>query len=113
LGKADKDKVLFISAYNRTPELKNMDDFQTHWTGKIILFVKRSFFDEQHKFGLKWFIPTIMKYRKIFAEVLIATFTLQLFGLVTPIITQVIIDKVLVHNGISTLNVLIIGLIAI
>lgn len=113
LGKVDQDKVLLISAHKRNPEMMSMDDFKSRWTGKIILFVKRSFIDEQQKFGMKWFIPTILKYRKMFSEVLIATFTLQLFGLVTPIITQVIIDKVLVHNGISTLNVLIIGLIAI
>ncbi|MDA8215116.1 MAG: type I secretion system permease/ATPase [Nitrospiraceae bacterium] len=82
--------------------------------GKIILFALRglkSFSGEG--FGIKWFIPAIWKYRGPLSEVLIASLVLQIFGLVTPIFTQVIIDKVLVHRGITTLDVLAIGLAAI
>jgi len=67
----------------------------------------------EEKFGLKWFLPSIWKYRKPLAEVLIASFVLQIFALVTPIFTQVIIDKVLVHRGLTTLDVLAIGLLTI
>lgn len=38
---------------------------------------------------------------------------LQLFALITPLLTQVIIDKVLVHQGWSTLHVLVFGLVVI
>lgn len=113
IGKVDKEKVLIIRAQNKRPEVMSITEFESRWAGQVMLFVKRGFNDEHQKFGIKWFLPTIWKYRKMFSEVLIATFTIQLFALVTPIITQVIIDKVLVHNGITTLNVLIIGLIAI
>lgn len=58
-----------------------------------------------------WFIPVIVKYKKYFIEVLIASFFLQLFGLVTPLFTQVIIDKVILHKGIATLDVLALALV--
>ena len=64
-------------------------------------------------FGFKWFIPAIYKFRRLFSEVLLASFFLQLFGLITPLFFQVIIDKVLVHRSLTTLDVLIFGLIII
>lgn len=61
-------------------------------------------------FGFKWFIPTILKYKKEFIEVLVAVFVIQILGILTPLVTQVIVDKVLVHRTLSTLYVLVIGL---
>jgi subfamily B ATP-binding cassette protein HlyB/CyaB len=55
----------------------------------------------------------VQKYRRLLAEVLIASFVLQLFGLVSPLFFQVVVDKVLVHRGISTLDVLIVGLLCV
>lgn len=60
----------------------------------------------KEKFGLQWFIPYVIKYRSILIQVLVASFFVQLFGLANPIITQVIIDKVLVQRSIETLDVL-------
>jgi ATP-binding cassette subfamily B protein len=67
----------------------------------------------KRRFGLSWFLPSLLRYRKVLLEVLIASFFVQLFGLANPLITQVIIDKVLVQNSIDTLNVLGIFLIVI
>lgn len=53
----------------------------------------------QQKFGLSWFIPSVIRYRKVLIEVLLASFFVQLFGLANPLITQVIIDKVIVQKG--------------
>ncbi len=53
------------------------------------------------------------KYRRLLGEVLIASFFLQVFALISPLFFQVVIDKVLVHRGLSTLDVLILGLVAI
>ena len=61
---------------------------------------------DEVKFGFKWFFNEILKYKKIVGQVLLGSFVIQLFGLVTPLFTQVILDKVLVHRTISTLNVL-------
>ncbi|MDP1902719.1 MAG: type I secretion system permease/ATPase, partial [Pseudomonadota bacterium] len=60
-----------------------------------------------------WFIPAIVKYRKLLGEILLVSFALQLFALVTPLFFQVVMDKVLVHRGLSTLNVIAVGLFAV
>ena len=65
------------------------------------------------KFDVTWFIPALVRYRGLLGDVLAASFILQLFALATPLFFQVVIDKVLVHQGLTTLNVLVIGLIAI
>ena len=69
--------------------------------------------DLQRKFDISWFIPSLVKYRKHFKEVLIASFFLQLFALATPIFFQVVMDKVLVHRGFTTLDVLAFGFFVI
>lgn len=113
LAKVEGDKVLALFAGENSPRAMSVVDFREIWNGRIILFVNRSIKDQNRKFGIKWFIPTILKFKKPLIEVLVAVFTLQIFGLFSPIITQVVIDKVFVHNGITTLNVLAIGLIII
>ncbi|MBD2020207.1 peptidase domain-containing ABC transporter, partial [Leptolyngbya sp. FACHB-36] len=65
------------------------------------------------KFGLNWFLPSLHKYRRVLLEVFVASFFVQLFGLANPLITQVIIDKVLVQNSPNTLQVLGIFLVVI
>ena len=50
-------------------------------------------------FSFKWFIPTILKFKKEFIQVLIAVFTVQILGILTPVMTQVVVDKVLVHRS--------------
>ncbi len=65
------------------------------------------------RFGLSWFIPSIKKHSTVLIEVLIASLFVQLLGLANPLITQVIIDKVIVQNGINTLHFLGFLLIAI
>jgi ATP-binding cassette, subfamily B, bacterial HlyB/CyaB len=60
----------------------------------------------QQKFGLSWFIPSVIQYRRVLLTVLIASFFVQLLGLANPLITQVIIDKVIIQNAAETLNIL-------
>ena len=67
----------------------------------------------QAKFGFRWFYTEILKYRRVIAEVLLGSFVIQLFGLVTPLFTQVILDKVVVHHSMSTLDVLAVAFIAV
>jgi subfamily B ATP-binding cassette protein HlyB/CyaB len=64
-------------------------------------------------FGFRWFLPSIWRYRKPIAHVLLATFFVQIFALVSPLFFQVVVDKVLTHRGYSTLFVLIGGLVMI
>ena len=67
----------------------------------------------QEKFNLGWFTPAVWKYRKLLTEVLLASFTLQLLGLTTPLITQVVIDKVMVQESLPTLDVMAIALLLV
>jgi ATP-binding cassette subfamily B protein len=95
---------------NQTCESIPREIVETSWNGQlwqIELIQKRD------KFNLSWFLPAVWRYRKLLGEVLLASFTLQLFGLATPVITQVIIDKVLVQESLSTLDVMAIALLAI
>lgn len=82
-------------------------------TNKAIFLTTRPEFGDHKSFDVTWFIPPIVKYRKLIGEVILASLMLQLFALATPVIFQVVIDKVLVHKSISTLDVLVFALIAV
>lgn len=113
LAKVENEQVLILNPAESKPRIVKKDEFLLHWEGKTILFAFRGTKEKEEGFGIKWFIPAVWKYRKSLAEVLIASFVLQIFALVTPIFTQVVIDKVLVHKGLTTLDVLAVGLITI
>ncbi|RVU35461.1 type I secretion system permease/ATPase [Rheinheimera riviphila] len=84
------------------------------WTGELLHLAKRtSIVASNTSFGFRWFIPALLKYRHLFADVLLASFFIQLVGLATPIFFQVTIDKVLVHKGLTTLDVLAVGFFAV
>ncbi len=68
---------------------------------------------DPRSFGFRWFAPSLWRYRKPLIHVLIASFFVQIFALVSPLFFQVVIDKVLTHRGYSTLFVLVGGLAAI
>ncbi len=78
-----------------------------------LLTLKKTAHTPQARFGLSWFWPSIWRYRRVLLEVLVASFFVQLFSLANPLMIQIIIDKVLVQNSISTLNVLGILLIGV
>jgi ATP-binding cassette subfamily B protein len=86
---------------------KKPADFAEAWgkEGQVLL-LQPSLNKFQEKFSLRWFLPSIYRYRKVLIEVLVASLFVQLFGLANPIITQVIIDKVLVQHSLDTLDVL-------
>ncbi len=96
------------------PRMIPAEDLAAMWSGEAILLSPRRspFFGQHREFNLKWFIPSLVKYRRLFGEVLVASFLLQLFGLVTPLFFQVVMDKVLVHKALTTLDVLAIGFLA-
>ncbi len=68
---------------------------------------------KQEKFNLSWFLPAVWQYKGLLSEVLLASFTLQLLGLTTPLITQVVIDKVMVQESLATLDVMAIALLSV
>jgi ATP-binding cassette, subfamily B, bacterial HlyB/CyaB len=113
LAKIDEGKALIQDPEEGHPLVLTRGQFEVAWSGQLLLFTKRANLRPQDlKFDFTWFIPALVQYRKFLGEVLIASFFLQLFALLTPLFTQVIIDKVLVHKGLTTLYVLAIGMIA-
>jgi subfamily B ATP-binding cassette protein HlyB/CyaB len=114
LAGSDGEKALVQDPVEGRPLVLTREQFESVWTGELLLFAKRANLRPQDlKFDFTWFIPAIMKYRKFLGEVLIASFFLQLFALLTPLFTQVVIDKVLVHKGFTTLHVLAIGMVTL
>jgi subfamily B ATP-binding cassette protein HlyB/CyaB len=108
-------KVLVQDLREQTPKTLSADEFNSLWSGEVIFLSRRLGIREslQQQFDISWFIPSLIKYRKLFGEVLIASFFLQLFGLITPLLFQVVMDKVLVHRGFSTLDVIAFAFFAI
>ena len=114
LGSISESQVLVQGESHGRPTLLSRADFEQIWSGRIILLTKCTVSsDPAHRFGIGWFWTAVGKYRRILFEVLIASLIVQLFGLISPLIFQNVIDKVLVHRGLSTLEVLVSGLAAI
>ena len=94
--------------------LMSRAEFEAIWDGRLVLMAGRAGLVElSRRFGISWFLGAIHKYRHLLGEVLVASFFLQLFALVSPLFFQVVIDKVLVNRTLSTLDVLVIGLVTI
>ncbi len=81
-------------------------DFAENWGAEgEVLLLQTTKNTPKARFSLSWFVPSLRRYRKVLIEVLIASIVIQVFGLVNPLATQVIIDKVLVGNSPDTLEV--------
>lgn len=103
--KHEENKVLTLKPLSNQPEVHIIDEFQEEIKDFVLVLSHKANITDV-KFGFKWFFNEIYKYKKIIAQVLLGSFVIQLFGLVTPLFTQVILDKVLVNRTISTLDVL-------
>jgi subfamily B ATP-binding cassette protein HlyB/CyaB len=118
LAQCDGQRVLFQDPSGAIQGgrlvIEPMSVFQAQWTGELILIASRaSLAGSLAKFDFSWFIPSLVKYRRLLGEVLVVSLFLQLFALVSPLFFQVVMDKVLVHRGVTTLDVLVIGLVVV
>jgi ATP-binding cassette, subfamily B, bacterial HlyB/CyaB len=114
LGRVSEDKALVQRSAPGRPEVMSRTEFEADWDGRLVLMARRaSLSDLSRRFDVTWFWGAIQKYRHLLSEVLVASFFLQLFALVSPLFFQVVIDKVLVHRSMSTLEVLVFGLVAV
>lgn len=101
-----------IQKVGQTPSVLSFDELTSLWTGELIFFTsKANFAGGMAQFDFSWFIPAIIKYRKLLMEILVISLALQLVGLITPLFFQVVMDKVLVNHALKTLNVIAIGLL--
>ena len=93
------------------PEIWSSAEATDRFSGRLLLMTSREkLVGDSRPFDIGWFIPALVRYRGPLRDVLIASFFLQLMGLVSPIFFQLVIDKVLVHQSMTTLDVLAFGL---
>jgi subfamily B ATP-binding cassette protein HlyB/CyaB len=120
--KTDGHKLLYFRAGSQTPETITAEEAATQFEPELILASREAsgtnkdgeipgFEVEKKPFDFQWFIPELLKHKTIWLDILLASLAIQLVGLATPLFTQVIIDKVVVHQTHSTLIVLGIGLV--
>jgi ATP-binding cassette, subfamily B, bacterial HlyB/CyaB len=109
---AVRDSTALVQEANqRGPSVVSLDDVMVRSNGRAVLFTSRaSLAGEMAKFDFSWFVPAIVKYRRLLLEVLGVSAVLQLFGLITPLMFQVVMDKVLTNRAEATLAVVSIGL---
>lgn len=94
------------------PQIVKIDRsaLEAMWSGELLLVTTREGIGGiSRAFDVSWFIPQIVKYRRLIGEVLLVTLGINLLGLASPLFFQNVIDKVLVHNTLDTLIVLVIG----
>lgn len=124
--KADKDSLLYFTAGADAPKSISIDDARQLFSPQLIVVSKDSAAStssvgedeqfpgcvtEKKEFGFRWFLPELLKHKKIWRDILLASLAVQLVGLATPLFTQAIIDKVVVHQTESTLIVLGVALV--
>ncbi|WP_084144050.1 type I secretion system permease/ATPase [Methylocapsa acidiphila] len=113
IARAVEGKALVAEA-GQPPAEWSLDQLEQAWAGDVILVAKREpLGGDALRFGLAWFLPVVKSFRNVLAEVLLISVFIQLIGLVAPLFFQVVIDKVLVHRGLATLEVLVIGLVVV
>jgi subfamily B ATP-binding cassette protein HlyB/CyaB len=113
-GKASADQLVVQFPLSSRPQLMTRAELEGLWDGRILFMSRRAgLADLTRRFDINWFFGALHKYRHLIGEVLLFSFFLQIFSLVSPLFFQVVIDKVLIHRSMSTLNVLAIGLVAI
>ncbi|MDB5595128.1 MAG: hypothetical protein JWM36_2089, partial [Hyphomicrobiales bacterium] len=113
IARANEGRVL-VALAGQPPAEWALSELDAHWSGEVIFLTKRELLGgDVLQFGLRWFLPVVHRFRSILAEILVISVFIQLIGLVSPLFFQVVIDKVLVHRGLTTLQVLIIGLVVI
>ncbi|KUY85245.1 peptidase C39 [Burkholderia territorii] len=111
LLRCDEANALVLHPHKSAPEIVARSALASCWSGRVLLVASRaSLAGELAHFDFSWFIPAIVKYRWLLLEVLGVSLLLQLFGLVSPLMFQIVTDKVLVNHTFSTLNVVCIAL---
>jgi subfamily B ATP-binding cassette protein HlyB/CyaB len=119
--KIEGEKLLYFRIGSQAPETITTAEAGERLGSELILVGKETatgddevipgFPVEKKPFGFSWFIPELLKHKKIWRDILFASLAIQLVGLTTPLFTQVIIDKVIAHQSRSTLIVLGLALI--
>lgn len=108
LAKMSEEKALVQKPNTNAPEVLSIDELERLWSGNVIALSENSL-----SFDITWFIPEFVRYKGLLSEVLVLSLFLQVLALILPLFFQVVMDKVLVHNALSTLDVLVMVLVIV
>jgi subfamily B ATP-binding cassette protein HlyB/CyaB len=120
--RATDTEVQLIEAGSPRPATLTLDAFLERFAGLVVQFAAagKPLGDDVDAgagtapaFGFRWFVPELLKHRRIWRDVLAASAAIQLLALAVPLFTQVIIDKVVVHQTTNTLVVIGLGLVVV
>ena len=112
---AANQKVVFFRAGTNTPQTLDQSELKACLTGRAWMVTPEveaaadadaapSFAaGVSRRFGFSWFVPELLRHRKVWRDVLWASLALQIVALTTPLFTQAIVDKVVVHRTQTTL----------
>ncbi|WP_181397535.1 RTX toxin T1SS ABC transporter subunit RtxB [Vibrio sp. 11986-1-5] len=106
LAKTNEDKCLVQRPNKETPEVISYDELKENWNKKSLKINQK-----QARFDITWFIPEFLQHKRVLSEIFLFSFVLQILALISPLFFQVVMDKVLVHQAWSTLDVLVFGLL--
>jgi subfamily B ATP-binding cassette protein HlyB/CyaB len=112
--KCTETQITCLRENEQTPVTEPRSDFAGKYAGQALQATRAApalqdpdgALDDGGAFGFRWFIPELLKHKPIWRDVLLASLAIQLMALATPIFTQVVIDKVIVHHTTSTLTVI-------
>ena len=112
--KADAENIVMFEPGAASGATLTTEDFNLRYAGELMLFAQQpkplsdadAVAGRQGSFGFSWFIPELLKHKAIWRDVMVASFAIQLMGLATPVFTQIVLDKVLVHQTLNTLIVI-------
>jgi ATP-binding cassette, subfamily B, bacterial HlyB/CyaB len=114
LLQASGEKALLFHPDQERPQTVERKAFDAQFAGQLVLMTTREHLaGTERAFDVTWFIPALVRYRHILRDVLVASFALQILALMTPLFFQIVVDKVLVHKGLTTLEVLAIALLVV
>jgi subfamily B ATP-binding cassette protein HlyB/CyaB len=112
--KCDRHSISYYEKSRQNPLTSTTQEFGGLFAGKVMLCVPTASelkgpdtaADGRGEFGFRWFVPELFRHKAIWRDVLLASLAIQLMALATPVFTQVVIDKVIVHHTLSTLVVI-------
>jgi subfamily B ATP-binding cassette protein HlyB/CyaB len=111
IGGVNRDgRFRIIEPFTQVVRAIDFETLRQEWGGEVVQVARRlGVGTDPRKFGFAWFLPSILRYRRPLIHVLVASLFIQLFGLVTPLFFQIVVDKVLAHKATDTLIVVVIG----
>lgn len=120
VGSVKENSMVVQAAGASEPVFMKPTEFEPLWDGQYLVARSKATGANSatnpastHKFGFSWFWETLQQYKLVLGEILLASFFVQIFALVTPLVFQVVIDKVLTHRSLTTLEVMVIALVGL